>query len=163
MDILQALEKSWPAQLIANSANGFPMLEIAHLTGLTLVFGGMVLVDLRLLGFRREISVILLERYVLPFVWAGFALAAFSGAWLFVFEARTLAGDGPFLIKMALIAFAGLNALFMHRVARRDRAIWDVGAIPPVAVRASAAISIAIWFSVLACGRLIAYYYPIVY
>ena len=80
MGILQALEKSWPAQLIANSANGFPMLEIAHLTGLTLVFGGMVLVDLRLLGFRREISAILLERYILPFVWAGFALAAFSGA-----------------------------------------------------------------------------------
>lgn len=138
----------------------FPILEITHLTGLTIVFGGMVILDVRLLGAGRSWSVIALERYVLRFVWAGFAIAAFSGGWLFLYEAVKLAGDGPFLIKMALIPLAGLNALFMHYVAMRDVEAWDTNAMPPLKVRFSAGLSLAIWWVVLACGRLIAYYYP---
>jgi hypothetical protein len=160
MEILVALERSWPAQLIADSIWGFPILEIVHLTGLTVVFGGMTLLDARLMGLRREFSVRTLERYVLGFVWAGFTVAAFSGGWLFVYEATTLAEDPPFLIKMVLIPLAGLNALFMHKVGMRGAEHWDVHAMPPIAVRLSAAVSLLLWASVLACGRLIAYYYP---
>jgi hypothetical protein len=130
------------------------------LTGLTIVFGGMVILDMRLLGLGRQFSVITLERHILRFVWAGFGLALFSGGWLFLYEAVKLAGDGPFLIKMALIPLAGLNALFMHFVAMRDVERWDTGAMPPWPVRISAGVSLAIWWVVLACGRLIAYYYP---
>ena len=32
--------------------------------------------------------------------------------------------------------------------------------MPPWPVRVSAGLSLAIWWTVLACGRLIAYYYP---
>ena len=160
MDILHALEQTWPAQLVAGWPWWFPILEVSHLTGLTVVFGGMVILDVRLLGAGRSWSVIALERYILRFVWAGFALAALSGGWLFLYEAVKLAGDGPFLIKMALIPLAGLNALFMHYVAMRDVEKWDTGAMPPVKVRVSAGLSLAIWWTVLACGRLIAYYYP---
>lgn len=160
MDILHTLQESWPAQIVAGWPWWFPILEITHLTGLTIVFGGMVILDVRLLGAGRSWSVIALERYVLRFVWAGFAIAAFSGGWLFLYEAVKLAGDGPFLIKMALIPLAGLNALFMHYVAMRDVEAWDTNAMPPLKVRFSAGLSLAIWWVVLACGRLIAYYYP---
>jgi hypothetical protein len=161
MDFLATLESTWPAQLIANSTWGFPGLEIVHLSGLTVVFGGMVLIDFRLLGVRPDLSVLRLEHYVLPFVWWGFAIAAFSGAWLFLFEATTLARDPPFLLKMLLIPLAGLNALFMHRFAMRDVASWDTARAAPIPVRLSAALSILLWSIVLACGRLIAYYYPL--
>ena len=160
MDFLHTLEQTWPAQIVAGWPWWFPILEITHLTGLTVVFGGMVILDARLLGAGQSWSVIALERYILRFVWAGFALAAFSGGWLFLYEAVKLAGDGPFLIKMALIPLAGLNALFMHYVAMRDVETWDTGAMPPLKVRVSAGLSLAIWWTVLACGRLIAYYYP---
>jgi len=160
VDILHTLQESWPAQIVAGWPWWFPILEITHLTGLTIVFGGMVILDVRLLGAGRSWSVIALERYVLRFVWAGFAIAAFSGGWLFLYEAVKLAGDGPFLIKMALIPLAGLNALFMHYVAMRDVEAWDTNAMPPLKVRFSAGLSLAIWWVVLACGRLIAYYYP---
>lgn len=158
--LLETLEGSWPAQFVANSVWGFPALEIVHLSGLTLVFGGMVLIDFRLLGVRKDYSVARLEQYVLPFVWGGFAVAAFSGSWLFTFEARTLAGDQPFILKMLLIAIAGLNALFMHKVGMRNAAAWDRGARSPLLVQLSALVSLGIWLSVLACGRLIAYFYP---
>ncbi|HLF10997.1 MAG TPA: hypothetical protein VJA26_07260 [Gammaproteobacteria bacterium] len=160
MNFFAMLESTWPAQLIANSIWGFPILEIVHLCGLTVVFGGMILIDFRLLGVRADLSVLKLEHYVLPFVWWGFVIAAFSGGWLFLFEATTLVRDPPFLLKMLLIPLAGLNALFMHKVAMRDVASWDTALAAPVPARLSAALSIVIWTTVLACGRLIAYFYP---
>ncbi|MGE0115620.1 MAG: hypothetical protein AB7T07_12160 [Steroidobacteraceae bacterium] len=159
MSFAQQLEATWPAQYIANSIWGFPILEVTHLLGITVVFGGMVLLDLRLLGLRRDISAVALERYVLPYVWIGFAIAAFSGGWLIVYEAGKLVDDSAFLLKMLLLPLAGLNALFMHRIAARGRAAWDVHAMPPLLVRLSAAISLLLWSVILACGRLIAYYY----
>ncbi len=160
MDILHALQETWPAKLVGGWPWWFPILEITHLTGLTVLFGGMVALDVRLMGFGRRWSVIMLERYILRFVWSGFAIAAFSGGWLFLYEAVKLAGDGPFLIKMTLIPLAGLNALFMHFVAMRNVEQWDTGVLPPWPVRISAGLSLVIWWGVLACGRLIAYYYP---
>ena len=160
MGILQWLQHTWPAELVGGWPWWFPILEVTHLTGLTVVFGGMVIVDVRLLGIGRSYSVLKLERYVLRFVWAGFGLALLSGSWLFLYEAVKLSGDGPFLIKMALIPLAGLNALYMHFVAMRDVERWDTGVMPPWPVRVSAGLSLAIWWTVLACGRLIAYYYP---
>ncbi len=160
MDFFQALQETWPAQIVAGWPWWFPILEITHLTGLTLVFGGMAILDIRLLGLGRKFSVIALERHILRFVWTGFAIAAFSGGWLFLYEAAKLVDDGPFLIKMALIPIAGLNALFMHFVALRNVEKWDTDAPSPVMVRLSAGLSLAIWWVVLACGRLIAYYYP---
>jgi hypothetical protein len=160
IEFFRALEATWPGQVIANSVWGFPGLEVVHLLGLTVVFGGMVLIDARLLGAGKEYSVRALEGYVLKFVWAGFGVAAFSGGWLFVFEATTLVRDPAFLLKMVLLGAAGLNALFMHKVAMRDVAGWDTRVAAPGAVRVSAAVSLLLWATILALGRLIAYFYP---
>jgi len=160
IEFCRALEASWPGQLIANSTWGFPILEVVHLLGLTVVFGGMVLIDARLLGAGKAYSVRALEGYVLRFVWASFAVAAFSGTWLFVFEASTLVRDPAFLLKVVFLGLAGLNALFMHKAAMRDVASWDTRATAPLVVRVSAAVSLLLWCSILALGRLIAYFYP---
>ena len=161
MSFFEALENTWPGQAVQVWPWGFPILEIVHLCGLTVVFGGMVLLDFRMMGLGRSWSVMTLERYILRFVWAGFALAAFAGVWLFIYEATTLVRDTPFLIKMVLIPLAGLNALFMHFVAMKDVEAWDRNAAPPLLVRLSAGLSLVIWTGVLACGRLIAYFYPL--
>jgi len=159
MELARALEKTWPGQWVRSWEWAFPLLEITHLLGLTVVFGGMVLLDLRLLGLRRALSVSLLQRHILPCVWTGFAVAAISGLWLICFEARQLVNDPAFLIKMLLLPLAGLNAAFMHHVAQGTLPSWDTQRMPPPLVRCSAALSLALWIGILACGRLIAYYY----
>lgn len=159
MSFAQRLEATWPARYIADSVWGFPVLEVTHLLGITVVFGSMVLLDLRLLGLRRDLSAIALERHVLPCVWTGFVIAAGSGAWLILYEATKLVDDPAFIFKMMLLPLAGLNALFMHKIAAHDRAGWDVEIMPPPLVRLSAALSLLLWSVILACGRLIAYYY----
>lgn len=159
MSFADQLEATWPAQFVANSPWSFPSLEVTHLLGLTVVFGGMVLLDLRLLGMGRALSITLLQRHILPCVWVGFVIAAFSGTWLILFEANKLFGDPAFIIKMILLPLVALNAWLMHRYAQRNLAEWDVQVMSPPWVRVSAALSLLMWSVILACGRLIAYYY----
>jgi hypothetical protein len=164
MDILTFLEESWPARLAQDSLWGFPILEICHLSGLTVVFGGMVMLDLRLLGLRKSWSAIQIQKWILPYVLGGFVIAFLSGFYLFIYQANKLAHDEAFLVKMLLLLpLAGLNALFMHFVAQKNMQAWDRDVLPPLIVRASALVSLVLWISILAAGRLIAYYYPYLY
>ena len=59
--------------------------------------------------------------------------------------------------KLTLLAIAGVNAALFHTVAYRGVAAWDTGTRAPFAARAQAAISLALWVSIITCGRLIAY------
>jgi hypothetical protein len=63
---------------------------------------------------------------------------------------------------MCLIMAAGVNAAVFHTTVFRSADVWDAEDMrhlpPPPSVRASAAISLLIWISVIACGRLLAYF-----
>ena len=51
-----------------------------------------------------------------------------------------------------------MNAAVFHTGVFRSVEAWDRGAAPPAAARAAAALSLATWIAVLACGRLLAYF-----
>ncbi len=140
---------------------GFPGAEIFHIVMTGGFFGGVALLDLRLLGFQRRLSVQTLFDHVLPCLWWLFLGVLVSGALLFLFMPLEYAGNPAFLTKLLLIPAGGLNALFMHVTLLRRRAGWDSHAPVPFAVRLSALLSLAIWIGTLACGRLIAYYYGV--
>jgi hypothetical protein len=63
---------------------------------------------------------------------------------------------------MSLILAAGLNAALFHAMVFPSVEVWDAEEMrklpPPPSARVSAALSLAIWVSVIACGRLLAYF-----
>ena len=138
---------------------GFPGAEVFHIVMTGGFFGGIALLDLRLLGLHRTLSVHSLMQYVLPCLWLLFGGVVLSGALLFLFMPLEYPGNPAFQLKLVLIALGGLNALFMHAVLLRERHAWDSNVATPPAVRLAAVLSLAIWIGTLACGRLIAYYY----
>jgi hypothetical protein len=88
----------------------------------------------------------------------GLLLMALTGSVLFTAEASHVAMNRVFQIKAGLIALGVLNALL---VARPLAAVLDEApAFQPLPgrLRLAAAISLLIWVSVAACGRLIAYF-----
>lgn len=135
----------------------YPAVEIVHITGIAALVGGAVLFDLRLLGLSRSLPVATLAAHLLPWSRVGLALVAVSGACMFTAHATEWAENPAFGVKMILIVLAGLNAGAFHRWPFRGVAAWDRGAPAPPAARAAAALSIALWLSVIACGRLLAY------
>jgi hypothetical protein len=58
---------------------------------------------------------------------------------------------------MLLIIAAGLNAWAFHRWPFRSVARWDREVPTPPRARVAAVLSIALWLSVITCGRLLAY------
>lgn len=145
------------AELVRTNAWAYPILETIHVVGLGLLFGGIVLFDLRLLGLHRGIDIDRLGQHVLPWVWLGFGLNAVSGALLFMSDAVSFAANGSFQVKMLLILLAGLNMVWFHARLYPSRAAWNQDMAPPLSVKITAVVSILIWLAVITAGRLIAY------
>ena len=135
----------------------YPAVEVVHLAGIALLVGSIVVLDMRLLGFSRTLPVRRLAAHVLPWTLGSFALILPSGLAMFVAHAGDLIASPVFALKMCLIMAAATNAAVFHAGVFRGAAAWDVGAPPPAAARAAAALSLALWISVIACGRLLAY------
>lgn len=134
----------------------WPLLEITHFIGLSLLLGGLIIIDLRLAGHFKMMPLVATHQF-LPLVLIGFGLNLFTGILFFYGEPMQYAVNIGFQIKMALVMLAGLNALYyywkIHPVIHR----WNPeDASPPIA-RFVAYTSLAAWGGVLVCGRLLPY------
>ena len=135
----------------------YPIVEIVHITGFVVLVGSIAVLDLRLLGLGRTLSVRALTRHVLPWTTGAFLLIVPTGLLMFTAHASDLLTNRAFQLKLLLILSAGINAAVFHVGAYRSVAAWDREAAPPAAARVHAAASLLLWFSVIACGRLLAY------
>jgi hypothetical protein len=135
----------------------YPTVETVHIVGLALLFGSIAVLDLRLLGLGRAISVKRLAAHVLPWSAVGFVLVVPSGLAMFTAHASDFIGNSTFVLKICLIMAAGVNAAVFHAATFRNADAWDVEGAPPAAARLAGALSLAIWISVIACGRFLAY------
>ncbi len=136
----------------------YPSVEIVHVTGIALLVGSIAILDLRLLGLSRSLPVRRLAAHILPWSIASFVLIVPSGLAMFVAHAGDLISNPVFAVKMCLILLAGANAGVLHAGVLRSAEQWDVDVMPPLAARAAAAASLLLWVSVIACGRLLAYF-----
>lgn len=135
----------------------YPIVGIVHLTGVALLVGSIAVLDLRLLGLSRSVSVKRLATHILPWTAAAFLLIVPSGLMLFVAHASDFMQSEVFVLKLGLILAAGANAGVFHAGAYRGAAAWDVERMPPPAARIAAGLSLALWVAVIACGRLLVY------
>ena len=153
----EGLSDSALAVAVRESVWVYPFLETAHVLGLALLFGAIAAFDLRVLGLSTALSVSRLWEHVKPWIWLGFVVAFASGVLLFLGDPVDLAANPAVQIKLALILLAGLNAGLFETLVRPSVAAWDRDGPPPRAARLSAALSLALWVSILIAGRMIAY------
>ncbi len=127
----------------------YPMLEAFHVVGIALLFGSLVLLELRVWGLGAALPVAPLAQLALPLSVAGFALAALTGLTMFVSQPSELLANRVFVAKMGLLMLAGLNAGAFH--AREGLRLLDRTA------RLQTLASLGLWLAVIICGRWIAY------
>ena len=75
---IHAVEASGVARFMREALWAYPITEAVHIVGLALLFGSIVIIDLRLLGAGRKIPAAALVSYAVPWSLAGFVLAAAS-------------------------------------------------------------------------------------
>ena len=155
---LIALEQSGLGAAIRQSPWAYPAANVGHIVALTLFAASVAIMDLRMLGAfaaTAPASVVYPARRA---AMLGLVLMALTGFMLFTAEASHVAMNGVFQIKVVLITLGILNALLIAGPA--VAAIVGVPANVPLPARAriAAVVSLLIWMSVAACGRLIAYF-----
>jgi len=158
IDILTAIHDSGVGTAVRESDWMFPTFESIHVVFLTLVFGSIILLDLRLtgLGFRGR-SVSDVTRDVMVWTWVGFLGAAASGSLLFTSNALVYYNDWATRGKFACMGLAGINMLIYELVYHPSIANWDTTAVPPRRVRVAGYLSIALWIGVIFFGRWIGF------
>ena len=156
MTPIGALEASAFGAAMRDSAWLFATVKATHLAGIATLVTSIGVLDLRLLGLRRAVPVRQLAGRVLPWTAASFLLIVPSGLAMFVANASELIASPVFALKICLIMLAGANAGIFHAGVFRGAAKWNVNVMPPLAARAAAGVSLALWVSVIACGLLLA-------
>lgn len=152
------LIEAWPlAVAMRKSLWMYPSVEIIHIIGFVTLVGSVAMFDLRLLGLSRNISVASLSRHTLPWTLGALLLILPSGLLMFSAHATDFVSNEAFITKMTLLMLAGVNALWFRVGPYQSVRAWDVHVMPPAAARASGALSLILWLSIISCGRLLAY------
>ena len=158
MEFLTSIEESAFAVAISESEFIFPVIETVHVLALALVFGSIAMLDLRMLGVsQRDKGVKELAEEMLPWTWGAFVIAAMSGLLMYVSGAAHYAENGPFLVKLGLLALAGVNMAYFHLTAYCTVDEWNHMLPTPSGAKIAGGLSLFIWTAVIFAGRWIGF------
>lgn len=136
----------------------YPIIESAHVLGLTLFMGLLLFWDCRLIGVTfRHVPVSRIWKRLFPWITAGAALMVVTGLLLFWSDPVRFYGNIFFRVKVIGLVLALLNALAFHFGIERRLIDWDTAPTTPRAAWFAGAASISLWVLVIVAGRLIAY------
>lgn len=136
----------------------FPIVETLHVVALAVVFGSILMVDLRLIGVTSRGSLVSkLTKEVLPWTWTAWIFAALTGTTLFISKAQQYFYNLQFDLKFLFMFLAGVNMLVFHLGAYQKVAQWDSQIPTPAAAKRAGAISLICWSLVIVFGRWIGF------
>jgi len=124
----------------------YPTVETMHIWGIGMLFGSVVIMDLRILGVASKLNLSDLSRLGVLVALFGFGLAVLTGSLMFITQASELISSRLFILKMCLIFLLLANAIIL-----RMRTVSNGIS------KAQALISLAVWASVIGMGRWLAY------
>ena len=166
-DIVHAELRSGPAATLVEESGGlaqtvalfvtdrtwvWPASETLHFIGMWLLFGVVLLVNLRMLGLLRGVSYRSVHR-ILPLGVLGFGLNMVTGMLFFISAPGYYTQNVSFQLKVLMIMVAGVNAIYFTVFDEP----WSLGAEDnaPIRSKAIAASTIAVWIGVIYFGRML--------
>jgi uncharacterized membrane protein len=158
--IVRTFEPSPSKFLRLMTANKFwwAFMMDMHFIGLIMIIGAVGILDLRMLGFAKELPIASLHR-LMPWGLAGFAINVVTGVLAFIGMPAFYTYDVAFWIKILAILLLGLNAAAFYltdtfHVVER----MGPGEDAPPPAKLIAASSLVLWFGVITLGRYIQFY-----
>ena len=147
-------DKMWLGQSISSTVWAFPVIETIHILALTIMFGAIVIIDLRMMGLgMRKQSVALLTKSLEPYMTIGLVIMLATGYMLFTSEAMKCFVNDGFKFKMEVLFPA---IIFQYTLFRwvthksEDKRPMLLGWVV-------ALLSLTLWFGVGVGGRAIGF------
>jgi hypothetical protein len=149
LELCRQLQDSAFATGLLESQYLWLILESAHVIGLSLSVGLIVITDLRLIGaFQRRQPVSEVLDSLRPWLLAGFSIMFLTGILLFISEAAMVYASPWFKLKLLFLLLAGINALWFELRQLK---------LPPLGVKIAGWTSLSCWTLVIVFGRWVAY------
>lgn len=132
------------------------LVRIIHVASMAAFFGGIVALDLRLMGWRKTLPPRAFADQVLPMLYLTFGIAIVSGAALFFYDPVHVGSHAYFTLKLILTAFGLINAAGFARSGYIASLTVEAAASAqlPARARLAGALSLALWTAVVACACL---------
>jgi hypothetical protein len=146
--------QTWLGQAVGASTWLFPAIEAVHILAMAIMFAGLMVLNLRMLGWGMKTQPLsTLARTLMPYINWGLAVMLLSGYAMFASQATKYWMNDGFRFKMAALALVVLFQLTLYRwVVQQDEGHRPV----LIGILASVA-SFGLWFCVGAAGRAIAF------
>jgi len=131
----------------------WPAAETVHFLGLSLSFGVLLAVNLRILGVMKQVPFADVHR-LLPWGMLGFGANLITGMFFFVGQPGQYSSSEPFKWKVVFLVIAGANFLYLT-VFRGPWASNDDKFDAGLGDKAMAILSFTSWLAVLYAGRML--------
>jgi hypothetical protein len=139
---------------MVNSPWAWPASETVHFLGLSLSFGVLLAVNLRILGLMKQVPFADVHR-LLPWGMLGFGANLITGMLFFVGQPKQYLDSAPFYWKIVFLMIAGANFLYLTVFRKawteHPESRWDA----TLADKAMAFLSMFAWLAALYCGRML--------
>jgi hypothetical protein len=147
-------DKTWIGQAISGTIWAFPVIETIHILALTMMFGAIVIIDLRMLGLgMKKQPVSVLAKNLEPYMNWGLATMLTTGYMLFTSEAMKSFVNAGFKFKMEVLFPAIIFQFTLFRWITHK----DEDERPTLLGWVSALLSLILWFGVGVGGRAIGF------
>jgi hypothetical protein len=134
------------------------VLMTLHFMGLVLIIGPVGVINLRLMGFAKQIPVAPLYK-LLPLAMIGFAINVTTGMCAFIGMPELYVYDAALWLKVLALLLLGVNLAAFYLTDIFDRvAHLGAGEDAPFTAKLAAASSLFLWFAVIILGRYIQLY-----
>ena len=155
-----AYAPAWPdpavvgARLVLDNPWVWPICEVFHFVGLCLLFGVVLLVNLRLLGVVEGVAIADVNR-LLPWAMAGLSINVVTGMLFFLASPDQYTQNSAFAWKIGVMLLAALTLLYPTMLdANGGR---NSEARTTAVQKIVAAASICLWVGVIFLGRFLPY------
>jgi hypothetical protein len=142
------------SHFMVDSQWGWPASETIHFLGLSLSFGVLLAVNLRILGVMKQVPFADVHR-LLPWGMLGFGANLITGMLFFIGQPKQYIDSTPFYWKVVFLMIAGANFLYLtvfKQAWSGDRnGQWNAS----LADRTMAVLSMFAWLVVLYGGRML--------
>ena len=137
----------------------YAIVNLAHVLGISTLFGSILVLDLRLIGVGRRVPLAAVSSAVVPIAATGFVVAATTGAGLLATKATEYVGNPFLLIKFPAIALGVINAVFVRGTsAWRAHQLRDLTDPEKRQLAVLGGVSLLCWLTAITAGRMIAYW-----
>jgi hypothetical protein len=152
--LLHWIQHSALGELMRRDGWLFPACQALHFIGMSLLFGAIGLVDVRILGYFKSIPIPSVLKLI-PIAIVGFAINLVTGMCFLASNPYQYWPSPMFKLKMAVIIWAGVNALYFTFTEHRRLAHVGADFEPDFQSRVLAGTSIVFWLIVILAGRLL--------